>query len=102
MNETDQIEIKRAIEALASADRILDRIKPPEDGSTPPWVAAHVWTFRTMSLLIDSLNGVEEVKFSDEESVPVPVTKHPYAYLADEYREWSERASASARDHEES
>lgn len=100
MNETDRAAIKRAIETLAAADRILDGIEPPEGDATPPWVAAHVWTFRAMTLLIDSLNGVEEVSFTDEESVPVAVTEHPYAYLAAEYEGWSERARESARDHD--
>lgn len=101
MHARDREEIKRAIETLAAADRILDRIEPPDDDTTPPWVAAHVWTFRAMSLLIDSLNGVEEVAFSDEEKVPVAKTQHPYAYLAAEYRGWSERARETAREHEE-
>ncbi len=100
VNERDRNEIKRAIESLAAADRILDGIEPPDGDSVPPWVAAHVWTFRAMSLLIDTLNGVEEVTFSDDEQVPVAVTQQPYSYLASEYNGWSERARKMAEDHE--
>lgn len=100
MNERDRKEIERAVENLAAADRILDGIELPEGDSTPPWVAAHVWTFRSMTLLIDSLNGVEEVAFSDEEKVPVAMTQQPYTYLAAAYCHRSEWAKGMAQEHE--
>ena len=87
--------------ARDAAARIPDGVEPPKGDATPSWVAAHAWTFRATALLLDSPDGVEEVAFSDEESVPVTMIRHPYVYLADEYRGWSARAGEATVDHEE-
>lgn len=100
MNDRDHVEIRRAIDALALADGILDDIPEPEGDVLSPCAAAHVWIFRAMSLLIDSLDGVEEVTFSDEERVPIPVTDQPYTYLSGRHQGLSEKYQKLARDHE--
>ena len=51
-------------------------------------------------MLLDSLNGVEEVKFSDEERIPVSVTGEPYTHLANRHRDLSERYWGMAREHQ--
>ena len=100
MNNIDRAQIKSAIDTLALADGLLDGVTTPEGDEMPPWVAAHVWIFRAMCLLLDSLNGVEEVKFSDEESIPVSVTEQPYTHLANRHRALSERYWEMVRHHE--
>lgn len=100
MNNVDRAQIRCAIDTLALADHLLDGVTEPEGDELPPWGAAHLWIFRAMCLLLDSLNGVEEVKFSDEESVPVSVTEQPYTHLANRHRELSERYWELARNHE--
>ena len=98
------IGLEHALQTLARADQILDDVAPPEgddeDGDMAPWQAAHVWIFRAMCLLIDSLDGVETVSFSSEESTPVARTTQPYTYLSDRYVAISDRYKDLARDHE--
>ena len=100
MNNIDRAQIKAAIDTLALADGLLDGVTEPEGEELEPWQAAHVWIFRAMCMLLDSLNGVEEVKFSDEEHVPVSVTGEPYTHLANRHRDLSERYWGMARDHQ--
>ena len=98
--------IEDAILDLARADRKLDEISRlsgdnDEGGdAVPPWQAAHVWIARSMCLLIDSLEGVEETTFAERESVPVARTTQPYAQLAARYGALSERCREQAREHE--
>ena len=101
MDEKTLIGIENAIQTLAQADRILDEISEPSEGEDgmPPWQAAHVWIFRAMCLLIDSLEGSEEVSFTSEENVPVANTREPYAYLAKRYEARADRCRDLAREH---
>ena len=101
MDEKTLIGIENAIQTLAQADRILDGITESggSDDSLPPWEAAHVWVFRAMCLLIDSLEGIEETSFSSEENVPVAKTREPYAYLAKRYAARADRCRDLAREH---
>ena len=89
------IGIEHALQTLARADQILDdvtsREEDDEDGDIVPWQAAHVWIFRAMCLLIDSLDGAETVTFSSEESIPVAKTTQPYTYLSARYAAIAER-----------
>ena len=63
--------IEDAILDLAPGGRKLDEISRlsgdnDEGGdAVPPWQAAHVWIARSMCLLIDSLEGVEETTFAE-------------------------------------
>ena len=104
MEEKLNIGIERALVTLALADQILDDVTPPEangeDDDLVPWTAAHVWIFRAMCLLIDSLEGVETVTFSSEGKVPVARTKQPYTYLSQRYAAILDRYKSLAKDHE--
>ena len=100
MNEIDRAQMRCAIDTLAVADHLLDGVREPEGDEFPPWKAAHFWIFRAMCLLLDSLNGVEEVRFSDEERVPVSITEQPYTHLANRHRNLSERDWEMVRAHE--
>ncbi len=96
--------IERALEELAKADQILDELaksdaSSDDSGDIYPWEAAHVWVFRSMCLLIDSLGGVRETRFSDDELVPVPITEQPYVYLLGERKKALERVQKLAADH---
>ena len=99
MNQEDRIQIERALEAIAQADRILNNIDLPEDDEHPPWVAAHFGLFMSMCLLIDSLDGVQETTFSSDDSVPVARTIEPYSYLSEKSRALSDEYRESARAH---
>lgn len=99
MNQEDRIQIERALEYVAQADRILDNITLPEDDEHPPWVAAHFGLFMSMCLLIDSLDGVEETTFSSEDKVPVARTTEPYSYLSERCQILSDKYRDSARAH---
>lgn len=97
-------EIERALHIIAQADRILQEATRAEhddigDG-VPPWIAAHYWIFRTMCLLVDSLEGVERTTFSDDENVPVSETQQPYDYLSREHQTLSDKYSVMAQFHE--
>ena len=50
-------------------------------------------------MLIDSLEDVETVTFSSEESIPVAKTTQPYTYLSDRCVAISDRYKDLARDH---
>lgn len=99
MNQEDRIQIERALEAIAQADRVLNNIDLPRDDGHPPWVAAHFALFMSMCLLIDSLDGVEETTFSTEDRVPVSRTLEPYSYLSEKSRELSDKYREYARTH---
>ena len=101
MDEKTLIDIENAIQSLAQADRILDEIADSggSGDSMPPYQAAHVWIFRAMCLMIDSLEGIEETSFSSEENVPVAKTKEPYEYLAARYEARADRFRQLAREH---
>ena len=99
MNHKDRIQIERALEYVAQADRNLDNITLPEDDGHPPWVAAHFGLFMSTCLLIDSLDGVEETTFSSEDKVPVASTTEPYSYLSERCRMLSDKYGDSARAH---
>ena len=101
MGEETLVGIENAIQTLAQADRILDGISEPagSDDSLLPWEAAHVWIFRAMCLLINSLEGIEETSFSSEENAPVAKTRAPYAYLARRYAARADRCRELAREH---
>ena len=80
------IGIEHALLTLARADQILEDITPSRESDEDdegddviPWQAAHVWIFRAMSLLIDSLDGIETVTFSSDERIPIAKTTQPYA-----------------------
>ena len=97
--------IEDALQTLARADRILDRVTELSDGEgnggvIPPWQAAHVWIARAMCLMIDSLEGVEEVTFSDTEQVPVARTREPYTHLSARYKALSDRCREQAGEHD--
>ncbi len=97
--------IEDAVQALARADRILDRVTELSDGADDgadllPWQAAQVWVARAMCLMIDSLEGVEDVSFSDTERVPVARTSEPYTYLSARYEALSVRCRRLAGEHE--
>ena len=96
--------IEDALQFLAQADRILDQFTELStdegDEAIPPWQAAHVWIARAMCLLIDSLDGVEDVTFSERERVPVARTKEPYTHLSARYGALSDRCRRLAHDHE--
>lgn len=98
------IGIEHALQTLAQADQILDGVASPErdeeDDDMVPWQVAHVWIFRAMCLLIDSLDGVETVTFSSKESIPVAKTTQPYTYLSDRYVAISDRYKDLAENHE--
>ena len=87
-----RLELENALHAVTRADQILDSAERyiPEtpngdDVFKEPWQAAHVCIARAMCLLIDSLEGVEEVEFSTSESVPIARTRNPYSYLSKKY-----------------
>ena len=67
--------------------------------AVPPWQAAHVWIARAMCLMIDSLEGVEDVSFSERERVPVARTKEPYSYLSARYEALTDRCRRLAGEH---
>ena len=97
-------ELERALHVVTQADKILQEATEAEqddigDG-VPPWVAAHYWIFRSMCLLIDSLEGVERTTFSDDENVPVSETQQPYDYLSREHQTLSDKYSVMAHFHE--
>ena len=97
--------IEDALHDLARADRTLDDVTrllgDDEDSSAiKPWQAAHVGIARAMCLLVDSLEGVEETTFSEDERVPVARTAQPYAHLSARYEALSERCRKLASDHE--
>lgn len=98
------IGIEHALQTLAQADQILDGVTSPEgddeDDEMAPWQVAHVWIFRAMCLLIDSLDGVETVTFSSKESIPVANTTQPYTYLSERYVAISDRYKDLAQNHE--
>ena len=103
--ETVVSEIEDALQALARADRILDRVgELPADGrggaGVLPLEAAQVWVARAMCLTIDSLEGVEDLAFTDAERVPVARTREPYTYLSARYHALSERCRGLADEHE--
>ncbi len=80
--------MENALHALTRADQILESVEdhfPEDDETLQPVVAAGVWIARSMCLLVDALEGVEDVEFATEERVPVAQTKQPYAYLAAKY-----------------
>ena len=103
------IGIEHALLTLARADQILEEITPSgesdddddEGDDVTPWQAAHVWIFRAMGLLIDSLDGIETVTFSSEERIPVAKTTQPYAYLSARYAAIAERYKDQAREVED-
>ena len=96
------IGIEHALLTLARADQILEDITPSgesdEGDDVIPWQAAHVWIFRAMGLLIDSLEGVETVTFSSEESIPVAKTTQPYTYLSARYAAIADRYKDQGRE----
>ena len=102
MDEKTRIGIESAIRTIAQADRILDEIAEPSGSNdgVRPWQAAHVWIFRVMCLMIDSLERVEETSYSSEEDVPVAKTREPYAYLAERYEARADRYRELAREHQ--
>lgn len=100
VNDIDRASIRTTIDTLALADSLLDGVTVPDVDQIPPWVAAHVWIYRAMCLLLDSLDGVEEVTFSDEEQVPVSLTRQPYMHLARRHKALSDRYLERARDAE--
>ncbi|MCY4499019.1 MAG: hypothetical protein OXC14_17260 [Rhodospirillaceae bacterium] len=79
--------LEDALVALNRADQILDRATDaaPDNSATSPWFAGHLWISRSMCLLIDSLNGVEEADFQDTETIPVARTQNPYPYLVEHF-----------------
>ena len=94
--------IEDALQLLAQADRILDQVAETDDDNAdalPPWQAAHVWIARAMCLLIDSLDGVEEVMFSDGERIPVARTREPYTHLSARYEALTDRCREMAQEH---
>ena len=101
------IGIEHALLTLARADQILEEITPSresdedDEGDVTPWQAAHVWIFRAMSLLIDSLDGIETVTFSSDERIPVAKTTQPYAYLSARYAAIADRYKDQAREIED-
>ena len=99
MNQEDRVQIERALEAVAQADRILNNLALPEDDEHPPWVAAHFGLFMSMCLLVDSLEGVEETTFSSEDRVPVSRTTEPYSYLSERCKTLSDKYRESAQAH---
>ena len=96
------IGIEHALLTLARADQILEDITPfgesDECDDVIPWQAAHVWIFRAMGLLIDSLEGVETVTFSSEESIPVAKSTQPYTYLSARYAAIADRYKDQGRE----
>ena len=102
--EKMMIGIEHALQTLAQADQTLDGVTSPEgdngDDEFAPWQVAHVWIFRAMCLLIDSLDGVETVTFSSRESIPVARTTQPYTYLSERYVAISDRFKGLAQNHE--
>ena len=102
-DESNDIAIESALAACAHADQILSRVEDldVDDEAIAPWQAAHVWMFRAMCLLIDSLEGVEDTSFSDEERIPVSVTRQPYSHLAGRYRALMDRYQDLAHQHED-
>ena len=102
--EKMMIGIEHALQTLAQADQILDGVISPEgddgDDELAPSQVAHVWIFRAMCLLIDSLDGVETVAFSSRESIPVARASQPYTYLSDRYVAISDRYKDLAQSHE--
>ena len=98
------IGIEHALQTLAQADQILDGVTSQEgddgDDELAPSQVAHVWIFRAMCLLIDSLDGVETVAFSSRESIPVARANQPYTYLSDRYVAISDRYKDLAQSHE--
>ena len=102
-----QVKIQDALVHLAKADRILDELSKTEGSSEDdddmyPWEAGHVWIFRSMCLLIDSLGGVKDTRFSDDELVPVPITEQPHLYLSGEHKAALERVQKLALEHDDS
>ena len=92
--------IENALITCARADQILDGIGDhTTNDDLPPWQAAHVWIFRAMCLLIDSLEGVEEVTFSDDERAPIAKTQQPYTHLSNRYGAMVDRYRDLAQDH---
>ncbi|MDE0056573.1 MAG: hypothetical protein OXP07_00500 [Defluviicoccus sp.] len=97
--------VEDALQALARADRLLDRLTElsegeGDDAAVLPWQAAHACIARAMCLMIDSLEGVEEVSFSESEPVPVARTREPYSYLSARYEILSVRCRRLAGEHE--
>ena len=52
-----------------------------------------------MCLLIDSLEGVEDVTFSDEEKAPIAKTQQPYTRLGKRYSALVDRYRDLAKEH---
>ena len=98
------IGIEHVLQTLAQVDQILDGVTSPErddeDDEMAPWQVAHVWIFRAMCLLIDSLDGVETVTFSSKESIPVAKATQPYTYLSNRYVAISDRYKDLAQNRE--
>ncbi len=98
--------VEDALQALARADRLLDRLTELSDGEEDaaavlPWQAARACIARAMCLMIDSLEGAEAVSFSAGEPVPVAHTKEPYSYLSTRYEILSVRCRRLAGEHED-
>ena len=103
-NERKISGIEDALHLLAQADRILDQVTETNDDNADdlsPWGAAHVWIARAMCLLIDSLEGVEDVTFSDGEKIPVARTREPYTHLSTRYMALTDHCRKMAQEHEE-
>jgi len=103
-NERKISGIEDALHLLAQADRLLDQVTETNDDGPDdlsPRGAAHVWIARAMCLLIDSLEDVEDVTFSDGEKIPVARTREPYTHLSARYMALTDHCREMVQEHGE-